>query len=102
MLKAIFADMIILNREKPFIILKSSRNICTNRYCSNMMGFAAGLATAGKIPFRTFANFATSRVLDQVRQSIAYSKKCENCCFHAGLTLGRGYNSPSFKEHRSK
>lgn len=57
---------------------------------SNMMGMAAGLATGGKIPFTgTFANFSTARVYDQVRQSIAYSKKnVKICASHAGLTLG--------------
>jgi transketolase len=55
-----------------------------------MMGTAAGLATAGKIPFTgTFANFSTGRVYDQLRQSIAYSEKnVKVCASHAGLTLG--------------
>ena len=57
---------------------------------ANMMGIAAGLATAGKIPFTgTFANFSTGRVYDQLRQSIAYSEKnVKVCASHAGLTLG--------------
>jgi transketolase len=57
---------------------------------ANMIGVAAGLATGGKIPFAaTFANFATSRVYDQVRQSVAYSEKnVKICASHAGLTLG--------------
>ena len=57
---------------------------------ANMMGVAAGLATAGKIPFTgTFANFSTGRVYDQIRQSIAYSdKNVKICASHAGLTLG--------------
>lgn len=57
---------------------------------ANMMGIAAGLATAGKIPFTgTFANFSTGRVYDQIRQSIAYSNKnVKICASHAGLTLG--------------
>lgn len=57
---------------------------------ANMMGLAAGLATAGKIPYAaTFANFATGRVYDQIRQSIAYShKNVKICASHAGLTLG--------------
>ena len=39
---------------------------------ANMIGVAAGLATAGKIPYTTtFANFSTSRVYDQIRQSVA-------------------------------
>ncbi len=57
---------------------------------ANMMGIAAGLATAGKIPYTTtFANFSTGRVYDQIRQSIAYSEKnVKICASHAGLTLG--------------
>ena len=57
---------------------------------ANMMGVAAGLATGGKIPYAcTFANFATGRVYDQIRQSIAYShKNVKICASHAGLTLG--------------
>jgi len=57
---------------------------------ANMMGVAAGLATAGHIPFTTtFANFSTGRVYDQIRQSIAYSNKnVKICASHAGLTLG--------------
>lgn len=57
---------------------------------ANMIGMAAGFATAGKIPFTgTFANFSTARVLDQIRQSIAYSNKnVKICASHAGLTLG--------------
>ena len=57
---------------------------------ANMMGIAAGLATAGKIPFTgTFANFSTGRVYDQIRQSIAYShKNVKICASHAGVTLG--------------
>jgi len=57
---------------------------------ANMMCIAAGLATSGKIPFAgTFAEFATGRVYDQIRQSIAYSKKnVKIAASHAGLTLG--------------
>lgn len=57
---------------------------------ANMMGLAAGLTVGGKIPFTgTFANFSTGRVYDQIRQSIAYSKKnVKICASHAGLTLG--------------
>ncbi len=37
----------------------------------NMLGFAGGLALAGKIPFvNTFAVFAAGRAYDQIRQSI--------------------------------
>ncbi len=57
---------------------------------ANMVGMAAGLAIGGKIPFTgTFAAFATGRVYDQIRQSIAYSEKnVKICASHAGITLG--------------
>ena len=57
---------------------------------ANMMSLAAGMTIGGKIPFTgTFANFSTGRVYDQIRQSIAYSKKnVKICASHAGLTLG--------------
>jgi transketolase len=57
---------------------------------ANMIGTAAGLTIGGKIPFAgTFAGFATGRVYDQIRQSVAYSNKnVKICASHAGLTLG--------------
>jgi len=57
---------------------------------ANMMCAAAGIALSGKIPFAgTFAEFATGRVYDQIRQSIAYSEtNVKICASHAGITLG--------------
>lgn len=57
---------------------------------ADMIGTAAGLAIAGKIPFTaTFAEFSTGRVYDQIRQSVAYSElNVKICASHAGLTLG--------------
>ncbi|MCT4665060.1 MAG: transketolase family protein [Flavobacteriales bacterium] len=57
---------------------------------ANMIGMAAGMTIGGKIPFTgTFASFATGRVYDQIRQSVAYSdKNVKICASHAGLTLG--------------
>ena len=57
---------------------------------ANMTGMAAGMTIGGKIPFvGTFANFATGRVYDQIRQSVAYSKKnVKICASHAGISLG--------------
>jgi len=57
---------------------------------ANMIGTSAGLTIGGHIPFATtFANFATGRVYDQIRQSVAYSgKNVKICASHAGLTLG--------------
>ena len=56
----------------------------------DMMGTAAGLALAGKIPFAsTFAVFATGRAWEVVRNSIAYPKlNVKICASHAGLTVG--------------
>ena len=57
---------------------------------ANMIGMSAGMTIGGKIPFAaTFAAFATGRVYDQIRQSVAYSdKNVKICASHAGLTLG--------------
>jgi len=57
---------------------------------ANMIGIAAGMTIGGKIPYTgTFANFSTSRVYDQIRQSVAYSgKNVKICASHAGVTLG--------------
>lgn len=56
----------------------------------NMMGMAAGLASAGKMVYAsTFAIFATGRAFEAVRNSIAYSKmNVKICATHAGLTVG--------------
>ncbi|MCD6112892.1 MAG: transketolase family protein [Bacteroidales bacterium] len=57
---------------------------------ANMIGVAAGMTIGDKIPFAgTFANFASGRVYDQIRQSVAYSEKnVKICASHSGLTLG--------------
>src|SRR5712692_1670525 len=56
----------------------------------DMMGTAAGLAIAGKIPFAsTYGEFATGRPFDQIRQSIAYSQlPVKICASHCGITVG--------------
>jgi len=56
----------------------------------NLMGTAAGLATAGKIPFAsTFAIFAVGRAFEQIRNSIAYPKlNVKIAATHAGITVG--------------
>lgn len=56
----------------------------------NLMGTAAGLAAAGKIPFvSTFAMFATGRAFEQVRNTIAYpGLNVKIAATHAGLTVG--------------
>lgn len=56
----------------------------------DMVGTAAGLAAAGKIPFvSTFAIFATGRAWEQVRQSVAYPRQnVKIVATHAGITVG--------------
>ncbi len=56
----------------------------------NMMGIAAGLALAGKIPFATsYATFSPGRNWDQLRVSVCYSQtnvKVIGC--HTGVSVG--------------
>ncbi|WP_236006084.1 transketolase family protein [Paradesulfitobacterium ferrireducens] len=56
----------------------------------NMIGTAAGLAAAGKIPFAsTFAVFATGRAFEQIRNSVAYPQlNVKIAATHAGITVG--------------
>lgn len=56
----------------------------------NMMGIAAGLAAAGKIPFAsTFAVFGAGRAFEIIRNSICYPKlNVKIAVTHAGLTVG--------------
>ncbi|WP_116125571.1 transketolase family protein [Lewinella sp. IMCC34183] len=84
------ADLRGSMKSEDFITTYPDRFIQCGISEANMMGVAAGLATAGKIPMTTtFANFSTGRVYDQIRQSIAYSdKNVKICASHAGLTLG--------------
>lgn len=57
---------------------------------ANMVCVAAGLATEGKIPFAgSFASFASGRIYDQIRQSVAYTNSnVKIAASHAGITLG--------------
>ncbi|MEQ8155261.1 MAG: transketolase family protein [Clostridiaceae bacterium] len=56
----------------------------------NLMGVAAGLANAGKIPFAsTFAVFAAGRAFEIIRNSICYPKmNVKIAATHAGITVG--------------
>lgn len=57
---------------------------------ANMIGVAAGMAVAGKIPFvGSFAEFVSGRVYDQIRQEIGYGHtNVKIASSHAGVTLG--------------
>ncbi len=56
----------------------------------DMIGTAAGLSLAGKIPFAsTFAIFETGRAWEQIRQTIAYSGlNVKLVATHGGITVG--------------
>ncbi|MDT3699126.1 MAG: transketolase family protein [Thermincola sp.] len=56
----------------------------------NLIGTAAGLAAAGKIPFAsTFAMFATGRAFEQIRNSVAYpALNVKVAATHAGISVG--------------
>ena len=56
----------------------------------NMIGVAAGLAAAGKIPFAsTFAMFAAGRAFEQIRNAIGYPHlNVKIGATHAGITVG--------------
>ncbi|HHV37945.1 MAG TPA: transketolase family protein [Tepidimicrobium sp.] len=56
----------------------------------NLMGTAAGLAAAGKVPFAsTFAVFATGRAYEIIRNSICYPNlNVKIAATHAGLSVG--------------
>lgn len=56
----------------------------------NLLGFSAGLAAVGKVPFAsTFAMFATGRAFEIIRNSIAYPKlNVKIAATHAGISVG--------------
>ncbi len=67
----------------------------------DMIGTAAGLALAGKIPIAsTYGEFATGRPFDQIRQSVAYSDmNVKICASHCGITVGAdGATHQSFED----
>ena len=87
---AMCADLVGSLKMNKFIEENPERFFQAGIAEANMTGMAAGFAIGGKIPFiGTFAGFATGRVYDQVRQSIAYSNtNVKICASHAGITLG--------------
>jgi transketolase len=84
------ADMLPSTMTKYFKAEHPERFIEVGIAEANMMGIAAGLAAAGKIPFAsTFAVFATGRCFDQIRVSIAQAKlNVKIVATHAGITVG--------------
>ncbi len=84
------ADLVASLKLDTFIKENPERFIQCGIAEANMISVSAGLALSGYIPFpSTFANFGSSRVYDQIRQSVAYSgTNVKICVSHAGLTLG--------------
>ncbi|MDQ0285118.1 transketolase [Desulfofundulus luciae] len=99
--------LVELGRENPDVVVldadlaKSTKTIGFAKYFperffdmgiaeQNMIGTAAGLAAAGKIPFcSTFAIFATGRAFEIIRNSVAYSRlNVKIAASHAGITVG--------------
>jgi len=72
------------------------KNACPERFFDmgiaegDMVGTAAGLAAAGKVPFAsTFAIFAAGRAFEQIRNSVCYPKlNVKIAATHAGITVG--------------
>ena len=57
---------------------------------ANMIGIAAGLASAGKVPFcSSFAMFAAGRTFEQIRNSVGYPHlNVKIGATHAGISVG--------------
>ena len=87
---ALCADLIGSLKMDNFVAKHPERFIQTGIAETNMIGMAAGLAVARKIPFAgTFAAFASGHVYNQIRQSVCYSKtNVKIAASHAGITLG--------------
>ncbi|MBR1617888.1 transketolase family protein [bacterium] len=103
-----YGDTLVeLGAKNPNIVVLDADLSCSTQTCKfqkkyperffncgiaeqDMMCTAAGLAYSGKIAFAsTFAMFATARCLDQVRNTICYSKlNVKIVATHGGITVG--------------
>ena len=96
-LSSVYPDLIVLDADlaaatKTGIFKKA----CPERFVDcgiaegNMVGVAAGLAAAGKIPVAaSFAMFATGRAFEQIRNSVAYPHlNVKIAGSHAGISTG--------------
>jgi transketolase len=84
------SDLSASTRTKWFADSHPSRFINCGVAEQNMITFAAGLATCGKIVFAsTFAVFAVERAYNQIKQSIVYSDlNVKIVASHGGITVG--------------
>ena len=84
------ADLAAATKTGVFKKVFPERHIdCGIAEC-NMIGVAAGLAAAGKVPFASsFAMFAAGRAFEQVRNSVGYPKlNVKIGATHAGISVG--------------
>lgn len=84
------ADLAAATKTGVFKKAYPDRHIDCGIAESNMVGVAAGLATAGKIPFvSSFAMFVAGRAFEQVRNSVGYPHlNVKIGATHAGITVG--------------
>ena len=84
------ADLAEATRSGKFAEVFPERFIDCGIAEANMMGVAAGLAAAGKVPFASsFAMFAAGRAYEQVRNSIGYPHlNVKIAASHAGISVG--------------
>jgi transketolase len=87
---ALDADLSSSTKSQKFGSLYPDRFFNVGIAEQNMIGMAAGLAAAGKIPFASsFAIFVTGRAFEQVRQSVAYPNLPVRLVgSHSGVTVG--------------
>ena len=84
------ADLASATKTEIFKKKYPDRHIDCGIAESNMIGVAAGLAAAGKIPFASsFAMFAAGREFEQIRNSVGYPHlNVKIGATHAGITVG--------------
>jgi len=87
---ALCADISDSTRSAMFQKAFPDRFVETGIAEQNMMGLAAGMAMAGKIPFvSTYAVFCPGRNWDQLRVSVCYSNaNVKITGAHAGVSVG--------------
>ena len=79
-----------LGREHEDVVVLDADLAAATKTGVFMMGVAAGLAAAGKVPFASsFAMFAAGRAFEQVRNSIGYPHlNVKIGASHAGISVG--------------
>ena len=84
------ADLAGATRTAYFKKAYPDRHIDCGIAEANMVGIAAGLATAGMIPFiSSFAMFAAGRAYEQIRNSVGYPHlNVKIGATHAGISVG--------------